>query len=731
MALQKKTIVVGVALALNLIGAAWAGTAIPAPADLAAVPAADAADGAEVQQVLVTATRRATGIQQTPVAVTALSGDTVQADELRVINDIAHYVPNFTGQSTEGRERPRWFLRGVGSNDPSTTSLSPVGFYIDDVYINSVFGQGTPLFDLARVEVLRGPQGTLWGKNTIGGAINILSKRPDFTPGGYAKLGFGNRNSRIVEGAGGGALVADRIAGRISLYHEEGDSQTTNRVGGRRFGGFDDNAVRGQLLFQTAPGDELLLNVHGRDYHGGGNPWAVAGTDHRSIALNADNSDAVKTAGASLTGNWQLDGGASLTSITAYEHVERTLFGDGDYTAAELSRSRNTLASGQWSQELRLASSPQQQLSWIAGLHLFRENLGSTSSDATLPDSAATRYQTNIFSQQTSSAAVFGSVTWRLSDNLDLTAGMRWTQDKKSLDLAGYSGSGVAFPDLGAWWTRGTTGLKRDLTQDVSNTWRAPTWDLSPVYRISPSSRVYARVARGFRSGGYATSALTDAAFHTVTPEYLTSYELGYKSEWLQRSVIFNATAFHYDYKDIQVFALAPAATGSGTVSTLSNAGQGKSQGLELELKLQPTEQLGFYSNIGLLRTRFDEFANTPAAVGNAFARSPRRTANAGVDYRIPLADGRLSLRGDVTYRSREYFSATRQTSSLLWQEGYSLLNFNATYVPASDKYSVTAYVHNASDKTYLKLSLIPAYGNTPQLFGDGRSVGLSASVKF
>ncbi|MYM22716.1 TonB-dependent receptor [Duganella sp. FT135W] len=717
MALQKKKIVLSVALALSLIQAEAA--------------EAEPGEAPEVQQVTVTATRRAQGIQAAPVAVTALSADTIKDDELRVINDVTRYVPNFTGQSTEGRERPRWFLRGVGSNDPSTTSLSPVGFYADDVYINSVFGQGTPLFDVGRIEVLRGPQGTLWGKNTIGGAINILSKRPEFTPGGYAKIGFGNNNSNIVEAAGGGALVPEQLAGRISLYHEQGDSEINNRATGRRFGGFEDDAVRAQLLLQTAPGNEVLLNLHGRQYHGGGNPWAVAGVDHHSVALNARNSDEIATAGANLTANWQLGNGVGLTSITAYEHVERTLFGDGDYTAAELDRGRSTLASGQWSQELRLTSSPQQQLSWIAGLHLFRENLGSAAADGTLPGTTATAFQLNTFQQRTTSAALFGSATYQVSDAFDLTAGLRWTQEKKNLVLDGYSGSNVAFSNLAQWWNQSTSGFSHDLAQNRSDTWSAPTWDLSPVYRISPTQRVFGRVARGFRSGGYNTAALSNAAFRTVTPEYLTSYEAGYKSEWLRRSVIFNATAFHYDYKDIQVFALAPSSTGSGTVSTLSNAGQGKSQGLELELKVQPTEQFGFYTNIGLLRTRFDQFANVPTAVGNSFARAPRRTANAGVDYKLALGADQLTLRGDVSYRSREYFSATRQTNPLLWQNGYSLLNFNATYSPAGGKVDVTAFVHNAGDKSYLKLALIPSYGNTPQLYGDGRSYGVTASVKF
>ena len=727
MAFKKNKIVLGIALAFNLTAHA----ALPDDAPPAADAAAAAPEGAEVQQVVVTATRRAVGIQQAPVAVSVIGGDTVQADELRVINDITHYVPNFTGQSTEGRERPRWFLRGIGSNDPSTTSLSPIGFYVDDVYINSVFGQGTPLFDLQRVEVLRGPQGTLWGKNTIGGAINILSRRPDFQNGGYARAGFGNHGSRLVEAAGGGTLVPDTVAGRVSVYHEEADSEVTNRATGKRFRSTEDNAVRAQLLLKTSADGEVLVNVHGRHYNGGGNPWSVAGGDRRSVALNADNSDAVQTAGAGLTGNWALGGGVGLTSITAYEHVERTLFGDGDYTAQELDRTRNRLSSGQWSQELRLTSSPQQQVSWIAGLHLFRENLGSSGQEATLPGRATTAYETTTFSQKTTSGALFGSVTWQVSDQFDLTGGLRWTQEKKELDLVGYTGTGLAFANTAAWWTQPVAGLTRNLNQHLSNTWHAPTWDISPVWRINRNARVFARVARGFRSGGYNTQALTDAAFRTVTPEYLTSYEAGLKSEWLDRSLVFNATAFHYDYKDIQVFALAPAATGSGTVSTLSNAGQGKSDGLELELKSQFTDNFGAYANIGLLRTRFDEFANVPTAVGNAFARAPRRTANVGADYRFAVGGGSVDLRGDLTYRSREYFSATRQTSPLRWQNGYTLANASVVWVPAGDKYSVTAYVHNAFDKTYLKLSLIPAYGNTPQLFGDGRSFGLTASVKF
>jgi len=723
-----------VGLAAAALGAASTAANAQTAATAQAAVGGGTVAGADVQPlvVTVTATRRAQGIQDAPVAVTAIGGDTLQSDQLRVINDITQYVPNFTGQSTEGRERPRWFLRGVGSNDPSTTSLSPVGFYSDDVYINSVFDQGTPLFDLQRIEVLRGPQGTLWGKNTIGGAINVISRKPDFNPGGYVTAGFGNHNSRLLEGAGGGPLVGDVLAGRISVHHEQSDSEVTNTATGHRFGGMRDDAVRGQLRLEASTDSDLLLNVHARRYRGGGNPWVVATqADRDSVSLNAPSSDKIDTAGATVTGNWSLANDLSLTSISAFEHVKRTLFGDDDYTAAELERSRTALGSDQWSQELRLASSAKARLSWIGGLHLFTERLGSDAETATLPGDAATAFQKTAFTQRTSSVAVFGSTTYKITPSFDLIGGLRWTGERKTLDINGYSTSGLTFSDIASWWTQSTDGLSHDLGRHRTDTWRQPTWDISPVYRLGSTAQVFGRVARGFRAGSYNTSALNDAAFRVVTPEYLTSYEAGLKSEWLDRSLILNVTAFHYDYKNIQVFALAPSSTGSGSVATLSNAGQGTSDGLEIELKDQVTANLGVFANVGLLRTRFDEFAYVPAAVGNSFARAPRRTLNIGGDYRIPLEAGLVTLHADANYRSREYFSATRQTNPVLWQNPYTLFNGHVDYEPSGGKYTFSAYVRNATDRTYKKLALIPSYGNSPILYGDGRTFGLTGTVRF
>jgi iron complex outermembrane receptor protein len=767
---KRKTLVValgGVLAGGVLISPAWAvdnastGAAGGASADAAgpavqgkpkAKNANKAVADTNLGTVTVTARRRKESLQEVPVAVTALSGDSIKNNELRVVNDITRYVPNFTAQSTEGRERPRWFLRGVGSNDPSDLSLSPIGVYFDDVYINSVFGQGFPLFDLDHLEVLRGPQGTLWGKNTIGGAVSLTSKKPTFDVDGYGKVGIGQYNSRLAEAAIGGPIGSnDVLAARLSVYHENGDSFYTNTVSGGRFGGFHDNAVRFQLLAVPTSNSDFLLNIHGRNYTGGGDPWHAQGaganganqfgfvgsSDPQTVSLNAPSSDHIASYGGSLTAHWHINSALTLTSITALEGLNRWYQDDEDYSPYDAARSHDTLASHQFSQEFRLESPQNDRLSWIAGAHFFTEELSEEGAGGGLPDApggpSATYYHLTELTQHTQSAAVFGSVKYRFTDRFNLTGGLRYTIERKTINLTGLQNSGpVSFSDVNNWWDPSsiTSPLAVSARQNQTNTWRAPTWDLTPEYAISNNVRAYIRYARGFRSGGYNGSAYTQSTVSTVTPEYLTDYEAGIKSEWFDKRLTVNASVFHYDYRDIQVFALAPNPLGGAPVSTLSNAGQGRADGFELELKAQPTNSLYLFANLGLLNTRFTEFANVPTAVGNSFARSPHTTIDVGGEYRVPLPVGSIAVGGDINYRSTEYFSATRQTIPQLWQSGYTVMNAHVSYVSSNQKYILTGYVTNLTNKVYKKLELLPSYGAYPVLYGDPRVFGLTFTAR-
>ncbi|AMU11928.1 MULTISPECIES: TonB-dependent receptor [Burkholderia] len=742
-------------------GAATAGAPDAQPAQQASDDAAAAAPkavranrGAAAREtnlgtVTVTARRRKESIQDVPVAVTALSGDAIRNNELRVINDVTKYVPNFTGQSTEGRERPRWFLRGVGSNDPSDLSLSPIGVYFDDVYINSVFGQGFPLFDLDHIEVLRGPQGTLWGKNTVGGALSITSQKPTFDVSGYGKIGLGQYNSRLAEAAIGGPIGKnDVLAARVSVYHENADSFYTNTVQQGRFGGFHDNAVRFQVLAVPTSDTDFLFNIHGRNYTGGGNAWHAEGagrggtnqfgfvgsSDPYTVSLNAPSSDHISTWGTSLTAHWRINPAVSLTSITAFEGLHRWYQDDEDYSPVDAARSHDRLSSRQFSQEFRLESPQNDRLSWIVGTHLFTEQLAEQGAGGGLPGSPSPAYyHLTDLTQHTQSAAIFGSVKYRFTDRFNVTGGLRYTIERKTINLTGLQDTGnVTFSDPNSWWSPSSVSspLAVSAQQHQTNTWRAPTWDLTPEYALSSNVRAYFRYARGFRSGGYNGNAYTQSTVSTVSPEYLSDYEVGIKSEWFDKRLIVNASVFHYDYRDIQVFALAPNPFGGPPVSTLSNAGQGRADGFELELKAQPVNSLYLFANLGMLNTRYTEFRNVPTAVGNSFARSPHTTLNAGVDYRVPVSFGTLTAGGDVNYRSREYFSATRQTMPQLWQGGYTVLNAHVSYTTPNQKYIVTGYVTNLTNKVYKKLELLPSYGAYPVLYGDPRTVGITLTAK-
>jgi iron complex outermembrane receptor protein len=317
--------------------AAETATADAAAADVAAD---SAVDGGE--EILVSARRRSESLQDVPVAITSIGGEAIgRLESIRTANDITSIVPNASAAATDGRTRPRWFLRGVGTNDTGANTVSPIGIYNDDVYLNNVYLQGFPLFDIDHVEVLRGPQGTLWGKNTTGGAVSIVSRRPqvDKTEGWF-KAGYGSYSSVLLQGALNVPIVTDRLAVRVSASHDQRDGYTLNLYDGRKRGAYKDDALRGQLLFKATETLDLNLNLHGRRLRGDkrvsnyfpdlqqtgpyNNGYVdPPGRDRIDIADNnaVENLDSF---GSSLTANLEL-GDYTLTSITAYEEGQRLL----------------------------------------------------------------------------------------------------------------------------------------------------------------------------------------------------------------------------------------------------------------------------------------------------------------------------------------------------------------------------------------------------------------------
>lgn len=744
-----------------------------ASADTSPAPDTKAAkaDTHQLSAVTVTAQRRPEKIQDVPSTVTAISGSLITAANT---GSSAANVTNFVANTSAGSTaptRPRWWIRGVGTGAQGFDVQSPVGIYFDDVYFSNINATGQPVYDLQRVEVLEGPQGTLWGKNTTGGAINLISVVPSFTPSGFAKADLSSHNDQLYEAAFGGP-INDVLAARASFHAESSPGSYKDAFAGTKGPSFHDDAGRVQFLANLSPDFSALLNVHFRDYYADGTNWSVIGAGpggsyYKATALtpqytpdpskdavssNAPNTTQVRQQGLALTLNARL-GNNQLTSITGFEKFQTTAFGDSDDTPLELKRNYNIGDTHQLSEELRLASPRSDRFNWVVGGMYFVEDINSTTATATLPyavtgatpGGVAPAFLYSSFQQHTDSYSAFASGTFNFTDQLNVTGGVRYTQENKSDNLDLLSATGVAgsatslapYNNTSSWWLPSSVnGLATVGTQDASKGWGAWTYDLTPVFKLTDNARVYFRYAHGFRAGGFNSSATSQANITIVNPEYLTSYELGAKSEWLDGQLIANADVFHYDFSHMQVNAVTAG------VSFLTNAGKGKGDGAEFTLEALPVENLHLRLNAGWLKTRFTDYTTSGISyAGNQFVRSPHLSVVFNADYRVPLPNGNdLLFATDWKYQSKYYFYSNDQVDPNVTQNGYALGDARVSYIVGN--LTFTAYASNLTDKIYKDHTLLQSNSTAPSpsniylggdavVWSEGRTVGASVKVKW
>lgn len=715
------------------------------------------AAASSVETVFVTAQKREESLQSVPISISAVSAERVQRDLDSAPGDIARVVPNLYGNPTGGRgARPRWFLRGVGVNTSSL--VSPIGVYFDEVYQSSLELHSFPLFDLERVEVLRGPQGTLWGKNTPGGAIHMVSKKPTFDSDGYVKVGAGNYDQKELQGALSGALIDDVLAGRIAYLQDSRDGWARNQFNGdSKAGAYDDQAFRGQLLFKPTGSLNALLNVHYRSI----DTWSVPGYSIGTrpgeandfgyvspVGANPDIGDPVnrnndisgeqEAFGSSVTLNWSI-GDYTLTSISAYEETDSEIAGDREQSPDEVIRTYAITGAHQFSQEVRLASDAAADLSWIGGLYYFSDTQSSDSTSATLPvpnQVFGTYYQNTVADVDTASYAAFVNATYRFTDAFKVAAGLRWTTETIGIDLQGVDAGarGTAqFNNTDAWWLRSSvaSAFRVNAVQNEENTWDAWTYDISPSYELTDTTLVYGRYARGFRSGGYNASVTAQSAVNTVEPERIDSFEVGVKTQWFDGRLTANAAVFYYEWENMQLNIQGVTAAGLNG-STLKNAALGKGQGLELEIAAHPIDHLRLGLNVGLLDAEYSDFIEQRANgsivdhSGNKFARAPETTIGADAEYEfvLPLG-GAIVLGTDWAYQSRIYYSSVDQVDPFQQQGGYTLGNARLSFRTSDERLEVAAYVRNLTDKTYDLITVVPANGAYRTTTGNPQTYGL------
>jgi iron complex outermembrane recepter protein len=675
-----------------------------------------------IEELIVTAQKREENAQSVPIALTALDGDSLQRQGVSGFQDLTTRVPSLRfGSGVTGGENVIT-LRGVGSQNTTSGGDSPVAYSLDGVYLARTTSVDPEFFDIDRIEVLRGPQGTLYGRNSVGGSVNVITKHPEAQLGAHADALLGNYDARIFRGWVNAPLYDDgdqQVLARLSAVSARHDGYQENLFDGP---GATDNGdgqdfwmVRGQLYFKLSEQADFLLVAAASS---NGDPvatktrWSLAPgrftgalpylDDPRKVRKNTP--ETFDQDGRFVAGTFNLDlGFATFTSVTGYASGKWAQSNDPD--GSELTIATNpywTLDHFQWSQEVRLASNPSDNpLSWIVGGFYFREKVGQTFQfiDTGL-NSASPFTDSFVFTNggiyKTESYAPFGQIDFDLGKTglgvpLTLTLGLRRTHDaKKGFDFLDFRLPllNLAFP----------------ASKDFDESWNETTGKFGAAYQASPQLMLYANVSKGYLSGG----GLVGNFPGIYQPETVKAYEAGFKATLLDRRVLFNAAVYQQDISDMQVFVQ------DITGSRIDNAGKAKVRGLELELIATPVAGLRFNASATLTDAEYEEYVTIdnrystagpgcdPTTrlcdfAGHRLVQTPEHTLNLGVQYVFESALGQVTPRVDVFRSGDLYFLSAN--SEFDRQKAYTLVDANVTWRSPEGRYSVEAFVRNATNE--------------------------------
>ncbi len=711
---------------------------------------APAKDRSQLETVVITAERRAENIQDVPNAVAKISGEKldVLASGGQDLRFLSGRVPSLNIESSFGRAFPRFYLRGYGNTDFRLNASQPVSVIVDDVIQENPILKGFPIFDTAAVEVVAGPQGTLFGRNTPAGVVKFDSVKPSHRQDGYASLTVGNYGTVNVEGAANLPLTGDWAA-RISAQSQRRSDWVDNTAPNAatpKTEGYRDSAVRAQVLYEPHKQFSALANLHVRDLNGSprlfranaikrGTNDLADGFQTDQVAFNGVNEQTLKQTGGSLRLKWSLPE-LNIYSITGYEHVKPLSRGDidGGVAGAPGIPFQSETGSGmnghrQLSQEVRLESNASGPLSWQAGVYLFDEKY---TIDNITYDTTSHVDVDHIDTHQTNKAwAAFGSVNYAVSNELKLRAGLRYTKDKKDLSTT-HAGTGLFNTSAG------TTAHTDD------GKWSG---DLSATYKLDDTTNLYARYANGFRASSM-QNASAFAGQSQAGPESVNSYEVGFKSELLKRTLRLSGSLFTYTVKDLQLTAVG----GSSNATRLLNAKKATGNGAELNLEALITPDFlvtfggslnntkikdaalgvppgGSLKVAGAFPTVQDPMVGGNAMIdGNALPNAPKYTVNLTARYSIPLASGdEVYVYTDWAYRSKVNFflyEATEFTGKALTEGG-----LRVGYIWGNGKYEAAGFVRNITNQ--IRVTGAIDFNNLTGFINDPRTYGVQVKAMF
>jgi outer membrane receptor protein involved in Fe transport len=728
--------------------AAWAGSTVlaaaafgfAAPAAAQDDAAAASADDSQLATIIVTANRREENLQDVAVSAEILDTERVGAifSAAADITALAGTVPGLNVESSNGRVAPRFYIRGLGNTDFDLAASQPVSVLLDDVVLENVTLKSFPIFDVERVEVLRGPQGTLFGRNTPAGAVKITSVKPSHDTSASASLSFGSLDTASLSGAVGGSIAKDVLAFRASVQLQRRGDWIDNGFTGQDdvLGGYTDIAARGQLLFTPNERASILAAVNFRDLDGSSTFFRanVLGPGNNKLNSNYDRNTVFYDAGggnvadyqqfgATLTASYEFDG-ATLTSITSHWTSEGSSRGDIDggnlVTGPGFipfpSDTQDSLDLKQTTQEIRLASNGDGPLSWQIGGFYFDSDFDVTTIGFTFPPPVTVNHTNEAW-------ALFGQATYELTETLRVTGGLRYTDDEKEFFVR--SGAAPQPRSVG------------DENVD---------WDISLFADVSDDASVYAKVANSFRGP---TIQGRDVAFFSAPSvaqsENITSYEVGFKSELADRRVRLNGAVYYYTVSDPQFTAVG----GAGNLVQLVNANKGEAYGLEFDGAFQVSPQFLVTLGVAYNNTEIQDpnlavgicaqctvtdptrviSGNRRALIdGNPFPNAPEWSGDFTARYSVPVGNaGEFFIFTDWTYlgetnfllyESREFNAKSRIEGGL--KIGYS---------GGDGQWEVAAFARNITDEDNV-LGVVD-FNNNTAFVNDPRVIGAMFSVKY
>ena len=720
----------------------------PAPAQADPAPARQSVETGGIGEIVVTAQKRSENLQDVPISITALTAEAVDNLHATTLQGLQGAVPNVTiSNFTNIPNNAVFYIRGIGVIEVDPFAGNTVSVVQNGVPQYFSYGALLDLFDVERVEVLRGPQGTLFGANTTGGVISVTTAQPTGEFGGKAEVSYGNWNRLDLKAAVDFPIVEDVLAGKVAAMHSSRDGWMTDVVSGKHTGDRSVTALRGYLKFDPSPDfTATLIGEYDKSRHGvapqanGAVPgelgYVAPGTVFRGASLPMyqgpcvsddlrcrapgkyytangsvpDISD-MDTYHVTLNMTWSGTPIGDVTAITGYKSFDLNEYGDQDTTPANLVNTHRATDGWQLSQELRTAFDVGARMNFLLGGFLMKTHYDHFM-NVTLDIASPGFRQFNRQDQDNWSGSLFAQGYFDVTDRLKFQAGIRYTHEKTEMTASVYNFINLDGPAL-------VFATDVDLQDtplggfDVSGSksWDQFGWKVGLDYDLTDDALVYGYYARGFKSGGFVGRLTIPEDLGPFNPEKVDTFELGFKADWLDRRLRTNIAVFYTNYRNMQVsqsyfFENDQGVTVNG--SSIFNAAKAELKGAEVEITAQPVDILTLEASAAYLDATYDDFdyveptGSVRSLAGKRLQNAPKWTSSVAATLNLPVGPGRLMAQARYNYSSSKYFAAITNPPRAYIQPTH-YVNANLEWSPDSERWSIGLWATNLFDKRYIQ----------------------------